>query len=273
MPNEGFRSHSYSEAGLSPDCQSAFFLSDKEAEIYKDILEPLPNLRESIKRYDKLSWRCAAISNNFFVVANRKILALRDFRHSGKDNDFEPPGDIICLAIHERTIRSTGQEILVAELAVGLRNRETNVHEIRIYQINRSDWDLLRLIALDGTSLKMLSFSPDGALLACTVYGYDQQSNNGQYYERVMVHNVKDASPRDVCRISMNFIEVCAGRYPYLCCWLIKPLTLELLTRDKVASPQQLSGALYEETGTYFAQHPRTPLTVSTVNGAASHLF
>ncbi|SLM34104.1 Alpha/Beta hydrolase fold [Lasallia pustulata] len=88
-----------------------------------------------------------------------------------------------------------------------LRNRETNVHEIRIYQINRSDWDLLRLIALDGTSLKMLSFSPDGALLACTVYGYDQQSNNGQYYERVMVHNVKDASPRDVCRISMNFIE------------------------------------------------------------------
>ena len=226
-----------------------------------------------MKRYKNLPWRCAAISKNFFVVATHEIFALCDFRYSGKIYDFDCPGGISCLAIHERTIRSTGLEVLVAELAVGFRNRETNVHEIRIYQINRSDCDLLRVIALDGTNLKMLSFSPDGSLLACTVYDYDQKSNNGLYYERVMVHNIEDASPHDVCRISMNFIEVCAGRYPYLCCWLIKPLTLELLTRDKVVSPQQLSGALFKETGTYFAQHPRTPLTVSTVNGAASHLF
>ena len=233
MPKKSHLSHSFSKAGLSPDCQLVYLLNDNKIEVYKYISRPTPQHLTSMNHHDKLPWQCAAISNNFLVAANRETFLLWELGYSEKIEVVKlpigPPWGINCLAIHEDVTRSPSQDVLVA---IGLRNGEGDVQEVHLYRISHNGSQhivSLPPIPLVGTDPKILSFSPDGALLACTVYGYTRQPHV-QYYEQVIVHEVEEAGPPSpICTISMNFIEVSARHYSISTVGVPKCLPLSIL--------------------------------------------
>lgn len=199
-----------------------YLLRDKSVELYKSTPEQAPERLDSIDQYNKLDWRCAALSNNYFVAANGKTWLLWELGSSKMvvkfSDTIDPPGGIKCLAIHEDSTRSTSWKILVA---VGLCNVERGVQQCQLHRIKHDSSHTVTSfgIPLVDSDPKMLSFSSDGTLLACTVYGLKKQSDkhsDKQYYEQVSVHEVEDTnvSSDPVCTISMDFTQVSVGHYP-----------------------------------------------------------
>lgn len=179
------------------------------------MLQPDPQLLPSMKQCNKREWQCAAISNNYLVAANLETCLLWKLEYSKVVDiakiQIDPPKCISCLAIQEDT---TSQEVLVA---IGLRNREgRDNQEVQVHRINCNTKNPipLRQISLTGIDPRMLSFSPDGTLLACTVCGYKRDSQE-QYCEQVIVHRIENpSSTSSVPIISINFMDVSAWRYP-----------------------------------------------------------
>ncbi|KAL8876220.1 MAG: hypothetical protein Q9198_005547 [Flavoplaca austrocitrina] len=166
----GFRG--YAHAGLSTDCQLAFFYSSRELCVARVSLDTRRRRKEDLvleRKYDKRSQIAdVALLNNILAVSTRQNLELHRIRHPGpgvtvSHGDWDPLG-----------IASWEQDSNVM-VAMGLRkgagssrNGRVVIHQVRampggsLQRRTHRQFNLPR-----GVSPKSLVFDPEGTTLAC----------------------------------------------------------------------------------------------------------
>jgi hypothetical protein len=168
-------------AGLSPDCNSVFFLSEKNIVVYS--LDNFPKVLEADVRLNKAPLASddykaakATLTNRFLAIIMRgKSRQLSVFEHSASmDNGRDLGSDLFhmwypdCLTMHEASDRTW----------VAIGGRSSQAGSIKMYRIEdvhgklslkRHDAQFEKCVpnALSNDWLKVIDFSPDGRRLVC----------------------------------------------------------------------------------------------------------
>ena len=175
----GSMKRNFDSTGLSPDCQSVFFLRGKTVVLHSLSSNINAKRREAFKLENPLGseWSCAALSNRFLVLSTKQRLVV--YNHSTRSmvdsvtfetERYEEPWIANCLAIYEAQERVW---IVVAGSQGMALNGSLRAYQIVVMpqstKLIKHDASFQSSI-FDAEFVKHVSFCPKGTRLVCVTH-------------------------------------------------------------------------------------------------------